>query len=320
MFPIREDVRGLVSKAPDFLRRTDIAVVVRPYGSYSLGSNRFSGRIPEGSIEVLSKLASSIQRGQTEVASVTAREVLEIALNTAKPHWDYDGWWFLDFPQNFCGFVSGRLFNEDGTSIYYHQGKADFLKDKAREWREGLLHAMSDNSLFEAGLIFQYGREKAAVLSVAFPHDGTTYPWYKRLSPRELLVGSLREEVERLRFDLTGETLEEGRLKKLRGQIFNPDSTEPWWGEAVRINQIATGRVEEVRKVTRPTFSEAVTVIMAERVRGINIRDMATFDDASVNGYWVRASSFVSPKIVNLTLIVDDNNWVDNRRAEKAGY
>lgn len=291
----RVDVSTLLEAAPKQLIRTGNPLVTELFTLPVLGLDRWRKIDPETG-KLVEQLSSS---GPNLILShVTAKCVLQTALEVPKSVYDTDGKWYHYAPNELVEFIK---INREGRKHKpgYEQ---ESLAKQSSKWSSEI---GKRHNIWEFGVIIQTPTD-IKVLSISTPWDRTNFGWYERLTPKEIFVGRQKELSMLKSFieDATGE-----KFPSDAERAFRATDEEIWWGEAGNLNKILTGHYQSINGRIGIPFGKRVVKILEKQGGTKQIHEQIV-NATRISGYFIsmfrdRDTGEMSPEFY-----IDTQNWL----------
>lgn len=239
--------------------------------------------------------------GRVRHVGLTAREVLNLAVETPRSAHDVEGQWAKAWPR---ALVSMLAVQRWGRRWSFGQEGMGF-EQRARGWEQTVRDNMSRGRLWEAGLLLdgRDGQVMTVGVSVPFSAEAKAWLWWLT-APRRWVV---RREVGEILESVDGRTMGQRRV----GRMLETTDDEAWWGmlgEGYRRKNLVRGSRRDVELRTRPTFGERVVEELRGKVDAKGLHE-AVVEACGIYGYMVTAEGGW-PRAVDLQAEIGKENLV----------
>jgi hypothetical protein len=302
---------SLMESAPPILRRENTPTILEPLIFSSIRGLKMYSQDKDLIEKTAGRIVDLAGQGKVKAWGVTAKEVLNQALEIPKIIPSGDNKFFVD--TNKLGGELRDFVIDQKLGKKWQQGKYDFsspssqISRKASEWMGAI--SQMDGSLWEMGIIIERDGGIQAI-SLSYPWDGSGRTFYERLTPPSVFVGR-EKELDMFSQYFFGKTHKELQLES----AFSADDLKVWWNQAKLSSKIIKGSWNETQMQIRPLFEDRILSILKSKIPNKEFHE-AVQNATNIYGYYVTARKSEFPGATDLTLHIDENNWIGESKPE----
>ncbi len=283
-FERRQQIEALVQRAPQTLRRTSLPAIVTMRNLPVVnGLNTFSP-VYRDAFQAMTTLRTQTMPA-TPLASVSAKDMLLMGLETPKSVYDKDGHWFSQL--NSIGLIPylASLRYASQEPLDEQQRLVRAFHFRSQQWGNDVFRAHSSGQVWEQGVVVAAQNEVGAV-SLSQPWDTTPHAWYRRLTQPAFYFET--EQTKGILDDIAQVTTGMSREELRQQRMIQTTDEEAWWTEAKQLNSIVAGTFFEVDAQLGKPFHRKVMEKLTADILNNNVASLIQSADG-IFGYYVTA-------------------------------